>query len=179
LLLEQAAYEIGSQRSVAFNFTQGSNITGQLTLDGQSRTVQVDEDQKRVLSEPISVLAPAQMAYVLTLSNLLGSENISGVVDFVERISGIQIEQTVYEVGAQRNVAFSFTKGSSIAAQLTLNGQSRTVQIDEHQKRIVSETISVMHPIQMTYLLKLGNSLGSFNQSGTVEFMERITGEFF
>ncbi|KAF5404411.1 hypothetical protein PHET_01929, partial [Paragonimus heterotremus] len=180
--IEQTAYEIGLQRNVAFSFTKGSNITAQLTLNGLSRTVQVDEQQKRIVSEAISVPTATQMTYLLTLSNPLGSVDTSGAVNFMEPITGetrpdsLLIEQVAYEVGSQRNIAFNFSQGSNITGQLILDGQPWVVQVDESQKRVVSQTISVLTPSQMTYMLTLSNLLGSENISGLVDFMESISG---
>ncbi|KAF6771220.1 hypothetical protein AHF37_10455, partial [Paragonimus kellicotti] len=175
---EQTAYEIGPQCNVAFSFTQGSNITAQLTLNGLSRTVQVDEQQKRIVSEAISVPEPTQMTYLLTLSNPLGSVDRSGTVDFVEAITGVQLMTAVFSVGSANQLIFSFASGSSLSGQLLIGDQSKPVIVDYARKQIISDAITVLLPSEYTYQLNVSNQLGKVYDSGSVAFYEPIMSKF-
>ncbi|KAF5399979.1 hypothetical protein PHET_06577 [Paragonimus heterotremus] len=176
--LEQTAYEIGPQRNVAFSFTQGSNITAQLTLNGLSRTVQVDEQQKRIVSEAISVPTATQMTYLLTINNPLGSVDRSGTVDFVEPITGVQLTTTIFSVGSANQLIFSFASGSSLSGQLLIGDQSKHVIVDYAQKQVISDAFAVLLPSEYNYQLNVSNQLGKVYDSGSVGFYEPITSKF-
>ncbi|KAF5404410.1 hypothetical protein PHET_01928 [Paragonimus heterotremus] len=174
--IEQTAYEVGAQRNVAFSFTKGSNITAQLTLNGQSRTVQIDEQQKRIVSETISVMQPMQMTYLLTLGNSLGSFNQSGTIEFMERIMGVSIVRAAFPTGSNQQLSFAFISGSSILADLLIDGEMKQTTVNFTSKQIISELFDVTFASELNYILNVSNALGSLELSGAVTFDEPLEG---
>ncbi|KAF5396029.1 hypothetical protein PHET_11187 [Paragonimus heterotremus] len=86
--IETSQIAIGPDERLQFSFDHGSNLAVTLTVASQPVGASVDYANKRVLSEPLSVSQASQIAYAITVANPLGDQHKSGLVDFIEPISG-------------------------------------------------------------------------------------------
>ncbi|KAA3682262.1 uncharacterized protein DEA37_0009406 [Paragonimus westermani] len=123
LTTESNSVSIGPAQPLVFNFLHGSNLTVDLKVDGQFKTVQIDYVHRKIISEALSVSAPVEMPYVVNVSNTLGWQEISGTVRFDEPMEGLSVtfEPPVSTVNADVKFNVAFRRGTSIELQIDFN----------------------------------------------------------
>ncbi|KAF7258857.1 hypothetical protein EG68_03790, partial [Paragonimus skrjabini miyazakii] len=169
---------VGPDERLQFAFDHGSNLSVTLTVAGQPVDASVDYANKRVLSEPLSVSQASQIAYAITVANPLGNQNKSGLVDFIESISGnerLRIGTSQIAIGPDERLQFSFDHGSNLSVTLTVAGQPVGASVDYANKHVQFELLSAFQVSQTTYATTLANPLGDQHKSGLVDFIKPIS----
>ncbi|KAF5402175.1 hypothetical protein PHET_04553 [Paragonimus heterotremus] len=149
LAIEANSVSIGSAQSLVFNFAHGSNLTVNLQVDGQVKTVQIDYVHRRIISETLSVAAPVEIPYVINVSNALGWQGLSETVRFDEPMEGL-------------SVTFEPPRGTSI--QLTIDFNDTNVYNEPVNKlQNWPQNYEKIHRYTKagTYIVKLSASGGS------------------
>ncbi|KAF6771414.1 hypothetical protein AHF37_09878, partial [Paragonimus kellicotti] len=164
LTIESNSVSIGSAQSLVFNFVHGSNLTVNLQVDGQVKTVQVDYVHRKIISEALNVAAPVEMPYVINVSNVLGWQGLSETVRFDEPMEGLSVtfEPPVSTVNADVKFTVAFRRGTSIELQIDFNDTNvYNEPVNKLQNWPQSYEKTHRYVKAGTYIVKLSASGGS------------------
>lgn len=76
------SFAVGTGRRIIFTFTEGTNLTAILSLNGVSQSATVDYTSKQILSDPFDVPNVQSVSYDLYVTDLVGKTPISGSASF-------------------------------------------------------------------------------------------------